>query len=480
MRGGRGVVVVAAVGAVVVLGGWLAMDSAGSSGRVHGQPPGAPAAWSRAPASASQEAPAGRELVEALGCAGCHAGVPDGGTIREAARPFGTGTALIAPAYLFHYLADPQTVRPDIAPARMPRYELDEWQRVALALFVTNDGERRGMDDAMRAAMARHPDADRAAGAVLFETLNCAGCHAHPDVDARTTAPDLSATGLRVREDWLAGYLSAPVTIRPAGAVPGRGGQMPDFRLSAVEANAIAGFLMEQRGADVAAWEPMALSSFAGAKAATLLRDRWSCLGCHQLGDDGGRIGPRLDGIADRLQPAYVRALIQDPGHLAPGTVMPASLEQPDRMDLIASYLVRREGSWVGSEVVAGMPALPDVDNSALLADVPPGAAADGAALYTAQCAACHGVQGDGDGFNAPFLPVAPTVHADSAAMSERPDDTLYDGIHAGGWILGKSHRMPAFGASLDHEQKRALVAQIRVLCRCEGPAWSRDGRPGR
>lgn len=449
-------------------------------GAVAGLAAGPAATWTGGSASTPQEPPEGRELVEALGCAACHAGVPDGGTIRGAARPFGAGTALIAPAYLFHYLADPQTVRPDIAPARMPRYELDERQRVALALFVTNDEELRGMDDAMRAAMARYPDADRAAGAVLFETLNCAGCHAHPDVAPRATAPDLSATGQRVRGDWLAGYLSAPVTIRPAGPVPGRGGQMPDFRLSATEVDAISGFLMEQRGTDVPAWEPLALSPFAGAKAATLLRDRWSCLGCHQLGDDGGRIGPRLDGIAERLQPAYVRALVQDPGHLAPGTVMPASLEQPDRMDLIASYLVRREGSWAGSEVVAGMPALPAVGAAAVGGAAAPRAAVDGAALYNAQCAACHGVQGGGDGFNAPFLPVAPTVHADSAAMSQRPDDTLYDGIHAGGWILGKSHRMPAFGASLSHEQKRALVAHIRVLCRCEGPAWSRDGRRGR
>ncbi len=475
-----GVVAVAAlVGAsVAVLAGFLAPRAGGLPERVSAQllrteltePVGR---GDRAP----QEVPAGRQLVEELGCAACHAGVPDGGTIREAARPFGEGTALIAPAYLFHYLADPQTVRPDIAPARMPRYELDEWQRVALALFVTNDVELRGMDDAMRAAMARHPDADRAAGAALFETLNCAGCHAHPRAEPRVTAPDLSTTGVRVREEWLAGYLSAPVTIRPAGAVPGRGGQMPDFRLDAAEVTAIAGFLMEQRGADVPAWEPLALSPFAGAKAATLLRDRWSCLGCHQLGDDGGRIGPRLDGIGDRLQPGYVRALVQDPEHLAPGTVMPASLEQPDRMDLIAAYLVGREGPWVGSEAVAGMPALPALSAAPAPTDAAP---ADGAALYTAQCAPCHGVQGAGDGFNAPFLPVTPTAHADSAAMSERPDDTLYDGIHAGGWILGKSHRMPAFGASLGHDEKRALVAYIRTLCRCQGPAWSRDGRRGR
>ncbi|MCY4574234.1 MAG: cytochrome c, partial [Gemmatimonadetes bacterium] len=429
------------------------------------------------------QVPDGAVLTKALGCGACHAGVPEGDAIREMAPPFGDGMAPLAPAYIFHYLDDPQTVRPEIAPARMPLYDLSERERVALALFVTNERELRGVDDALRAAMASHPDADRAEGGELFETLNCGSCHLHPDMPPRLTAPDLGATGLRVRQDWLEGYLASPVTIRPAGTSPGRGGRMPDFRLSPAEITAISDFLLtletpspgdspaptaEAGPAQIPPWEPLALSPFSMQKAQTLLEDRWSCLGCHQLGEEGGRIGPRLDGIARRLRPEYVRHLIEDPAHLAPGTIMPSSLEQPDRLDLIASYLLLRDAPWTGSQRLAGMPALPA------------SAADPGPALYIAQCASCHGVRGEGDGFNAPFMPVVPTVHADSAAMSLRTDDTLYDGIHAGGWILGKSHRMPAFGASLDDAQKRALVAHIRTLCRCQGPYWSRDGRRGR
>ncbi len=448
----------------------------------------------------SQQLADGRGLVAALGCGACHAGVPGPDSIRTVSPAFGAGAPLMAPAYVFHYLADPQTVRPDIGPARMPRYALTERERVALALFVSNDREMRGVDDALREAMARYPGADRGAGAALFGNLGCAGCHAHPEVEPRFTAPDLSLTRLRVRPEWLPGYLAEPRTIRPAGPEPGHGGQMPDFRLGPDEVSAVAAYLLELAATPAQAagtsaraagtlveaaaaqvqpgdgpapdwidWQPLALSPFAMQKAETLLRDRWSCLGCHQLGDDGGRIGPRLDGIAERLRPSYVRALVEHPAHLAPGTIMPASLEQADRLDLVASYLVQREGRWLGSEPVAGLGA------DAVAADAE---ASPGEAQYQARCAPCHGAQGRGDGFNAQFLPVTPTVHADSAAMSLRPDDTLYDGIHAGGWILGKSHRMPAFGASLEDEQKRALVAYIRTLCRCLGPAWSRDDLP--
>lgn len=432
-----------------------------------------------------QAQPDGERLVVSLGCGACHDGVPEAEEIRRVSPAMGDGAAPLAPAYIFHYMADPQSIRPDIAPARMPRYDLTERERLALALFVTNERELRGVDDAFLAARARHPDADRAEGRVLFQTLNCAGCHAHPEVPPSRNAPDLGFEGSRVLADWLAEYLSDPVTIRPSGPVPGLGGQMPDFRLASAEVNAITGYLTSLSAPTVAPWEPADLSPFSMEKAEALVRERWSCLGCHQLGDDGGRIGPRLDGIVHRLRPGYVRSLIEDPAHLAADIVMPGSLEQPDRLDLVASFLLRRDAAWLGADPVPGMPALPDVATvpGATAAGDEAGATAEaalsqtGEALYQSRCAPCHGVDGGGDGFNATFMPVPPVAHSDSAAMSLRPDDTLYDGIHAGGWILGKSHRMPAFGKSLDNGQIRSLVAYIRALCNCQEPAWSRDGR---
>ena len=43
---------------------------------------------------------------------------------------------------------------------------------------------------------------------------------------------------------------------------------------------------------------------------------------------------------------------------------------------------------------------------------------------YATYCAGCHGETGQGDGFNARYLPVKPTRHADGAYLSTRPDDT--------------------------------------------------------
>ncbi|NIP83599.1 MAG: c-type cytochrome, partial [Gemmatimonadetes bacterium] len=109
--------------------------------------------------------------------------------------------------------------------------------------------------------------------------------------------------------------------------------------------------------------------------------------------------------------------------------------------------------------------------------DASPGTGPDGAVLYARHCTICHGSDGGADGPNTAYLPTPPTAHADGGHMSTRPDDALFDGIHAGGRILGKSHRMPAFGATLGPGEIRALVAHMRTLCACSGPAWSEDGR---
>jgi hypothetical protein len=61
--------------------------------------------------------------------------------------------------------------------------------------------------------------------------------------------------------------------------------------------------------------------------------------------------------------------------------------------------------------------------------------------------------------------------------MARRPDDALYDAIHAGGYIMNRSQAMPPFGEMLTRGQIRSLVRHLRALCRCEGPAWSRDGQ---
>ncbi len=359
----------------------------------------------------------------------------------------------------------------------MPDFHLDERESLALALFLTADSEGRSAtsgSDRVPAELTRRFERARAAypklaarnGETIFTALNCAGCHAHPSATAWHNAPDLSAEGSRVRPEWLRDFLRAPRPIRPFGFHPGSGSRMPDFRLSVAETDSISAYLLRQRK-PLQPFEARTLSVFSASKAEALLRDRLPCLGCHQLGGDGGRIGPDLSGVRARLTPAFVSAMIRDPQHVAPGTVMPKTPLAPSVLELIANYLLGREPT-AGTLTYLSL-----IDNPVSR----PEAADNGQALYGRFCAHCHGSSGRANGFNARYLPTSPTAHADSAYMSTRPDATLYDAIHSGGYVVSRSNRMPAFGQTLSREQIWRLVRRIRELCACEGPAWSRDGQ---
>ncbi len=205
-------------------------------------------------------------------------------------------------------------------------------------------------------------------------------------------------------------------------------------------------------------------SPFAAAKAERLIRERLACLGCHQLDGDGGRIGPDLTDVGSRRSAAFIERMIRDPQGAVPGVVMPKTPLTEPVLLLLVDYLQSRGGPPMSPDPVAGTAESRTVSR-------------DAETLYAGFCAQCHGNNGDGEGFNAEALPVPPTDHTDSTYMSTRSDDSLYDTIHAGGYIMNMSHRMPGFGQTFTDPEIRSLVGYLRELCRCAGPAWSRDQR---
>ena len=426
------------------------------------------AAWgpgARAPSSGMQQVD-GRALAGELGCGGCHAGMPDPALARSRAPVFGAGGEALPGDFVFTYLADPQPRRTDIGRTRMPDFGLGEAERVALAAYLgTGDA-----DGDFAAASRRHPDANAQVGSRIFDVLGCAACHEHGGNALELVGPDLSREGSRVQADWLRTFLASPTPVRGDGHPARPGARMPDFRLDEDEIAALAPFLLAQ--GRTGSWTPDLLTPFQMRRTERLVEDRLACLGCHTLDGEGGRIGPSLDGIAHRLHPAYVLAMVTDPEGTVPGSGMPRQHLEARDARRVASFLLQLEGTGARSEYRS----LADSTHPAALVALSE-AAAGGEALYLRHCAACHGVNGRVDGFNTANLPVLPSVHSSAEVMVLRPDDSLFDGIHAGAYVLDGSPRMPPFGEMFSADQIRSLVGHIRALCSCEGPAWSRDGR---
>jgi len=428
-----------------------------------------------------ESAEAKKLLANELRCTSCHRLEGEG---EDASTDLTAVGYRLRPEWLQRYLVAPHIF--DGTKTAMPNffYQLDASQTkfapmlarademialISRYLSALDRNKREQLQKAFEKAQADSPEINASLGEKIFLAQNCVACHRHTAfaLPAIKNAPDLSNEGGRVKTEWLSAYLQKPQPLRPFGFYPGSGSRMPDFKLTETEGAVLSDYLSKQKRRVASTFQPRKLSAFAMAKAQTLLKEKLSCLGCHQLGNDGGKIGPNLSSLKKRLQPDFVYAFIQNPHGLQPEAVMPKILMPPKTLDLIANFLLQQE--------------MPKSDAAYLsLADYPvyaPHGQTEEESLYLKYCAACHGVNSDGNGYNAKYLPKSPASHADKSYMSTRPDDTLFDGVYAGGYILNKHHFMPPWGQMLSHEEIRKLVAYMRKLCQCEGPLWSRDGK---
>ena len=100
-----------------------------------------------------------------------------------------------------------------------------------------------------------------------------------------------------------------------------------------------------------------------------------------------------------------------------------------------------------------------DVVAYAFSLSVPDEMLALGGDLYPANCADCHGINGDGKGVDAASLAAAPTAFLDQSVMAERSLNDL---------ILGATHPgvddLPHFEGELSDDELLALAAYVRSL----------------
>ena len=374
---------------------------------------------------------------------------------------FQNGQSLM-PALLYHYNEDSTALAPSVEGANEKIRDLS-----AYLLSLRSPRQDEGVDR-YESVKKANPAISAALGLKIFRAQNCAGCHQSGTEGTWRTvvAPGLQGIPSRIDKQWLARYLQKPHAVRPFGFYPGSGSRMPDFNLTETEADSLVKYIYgEGEGKTKIRME--APSRFVSGKIKTFLDEKLPCLGCHSLDGKGGKVAPDLANAATRLNPDYMALMVSSPATAMPGTIMPkVSMPQALRDQLIGYLLYHKDTVVTGKYLSL-------VDHPITL----PGDNISVENIYATRCAICHGPTGRGDGFNARYLPTRPTVHADSSYMSTRADDTLFDGIYAGGYILNKSHLMPDWGNALSNDEIKGLVAYIRTLCHCSPPKWSTDNK---
>lgn len=87
-----------------------------------------------------------------------------------------------------------------------------------------------------------------------------------------------------------------------------------------------------------------------------------------------------------------------------------------------------------------------------------------GRPLFLHYCAHCHGISGDGDGYNAELLDKEPAELSDHDFIFKKKNEQIYRVIKYGGQEVKKSHLMPLFGHTLSEKEIWSLVAYVRHL----------------
>lgn len=87
-----------------------------------------------------------------------------------------------------------------------------------------------------------------------------------------------------------------------------------------------------------------------------------------------------------------------------------------------------------------------------------------GEEIFQANCAACHGPEGQGDGPAAETLEPKPATLADGMMMDMLSDGYLFWRVSRGGQMAPFNSAMPAWETGLSEEQRWQVISYVRTL----------------
>ena len=93
-----------------------------------------------------------------------------------------------------------------------------------------------------------------------------------------------------------------------------------------------------------------------------------------------------------------------------------------------------------------------------------PEAIAAGEEIFAANCAACHGANGQGDGPAAASLDPKPADFTDAAMMNSLSDAYLFWRVSQGGAVAPFNSAMPAWENGLSEEERWQVISYIRTF----------------
>jgi mono/diheme cytochrome c family protein len=299
-----------------------------------------------------------------------------------------------------------------------------------------------------------------ASSSVLGEQLvedQCSTCHkfeGKSDSRFNLKAPDLMWGGSKFKRAWLIDWLTGkePNIYEKGYRWDIERKAQPHVILSDEGANAVADYFEKYLMDSRVKKDAINLSHFTELQASfgrQLFIDH-SCTGCHQIMDDGQKVGgpqsTTFFNSGKRLNKDWILRFNSMP---------------PDFVPHSGEFVA--DVSELGLHYATGFLATEGDDSfkfyepwkSKHFSNADPNR---GRTIYKEYCMQCHGAKGQGDGPAASGLEPKPAIHA-KMAMDQFPLDYLYNVVYYGGKAVGKSPYMPYWGLTLGEQGVADVIA---------------------
>ena len=283
----------------------------------------------------------GKELVDSIGCRGCHALAPD-----ETAGHLGANKDLVpnlsgiaektGAQWIYHWIKNPRGYS-DVA--RMPSLRLSDDEARAVTAYLVTLGQRKAGPADLDARLA--DPANVAEGEKLVRKYGCPGCHDIPGMEKESRiGVELSSFGGKTKEelffgdrtdvpetwdDWTYNKLLTPRTYATKWIEQ----VMPQFDLADEDIKALRGFLASRTDAKVPVKYRYNGAGEDRIVAGRRLVARYNCTGCHIIEGGGGDIRrlyteqptlapPILNGEGNKVQADWFFNFVKHPVPIRP------------------------------------------------------------------------------------------------------------------------------------------------------------------
>ena len=274
-----------------------------------------------------QAAAGGRAVFVKRGCPSCHRleGIPDPGHLGPSLAGVADrdpdqltyGPAVVRHTidnYIFLKLEQPNAL---VEPSLMPTFHFApaEAARIALALI----GLRKSELPASYVIKHEPPAPYRPVGPFgdLVTRYRCLSCHSINGSGGTLSTVPLDRIGSQLQHDYVTGYLLNPGAVRVSVEA-----RMPVFHMLREEAQTIASYF-DSVFRDDSFDRYDARFTPAEERQGAELYAQFGCVACHQIGTQGGYVGPDLSNTGRRLKPGWMAAWLTSPEKYKPGTLQP-------------------------------------------------------------------------------------------------------------------------------------------------------------